>query len=204
MASEGPNNPTAAVSVDIGGVNWVNPTRALQEGGGTASTLFTENDNSDSLRATGFNFSDDINDDADIVGISVSVRRTNTMVVPGSTRNVKDYQAFLLVAGSIAGSNLKNLTNWSTSGFTVVSYGGEENTFGVEGLKGSDVKAVDFGFALACQSTIGMGTRSGDVDLITMTVYYRNPATSAPAIELRRSSVIHKLNGKRMQIRDVV
>lgn len=124
------------------------------------------------LNAVGYDFSE-VPDGATIDGIVVGMERTGFNTGTG----VKDHTCKLVKGGVVSGDNKADTgTLWTSAVEETVTRGADDDLWGLE-LTADDVKAADFGFALAV--TIGGDNLSDSfalVDDLPITVHYTEAA----------------------------
>ena len=119
----------------------------------------------DHLRVTDFRF--EIPDAAEILGISVTVRRA-----AGGPNEAVDAGVHLIKNG-VAGSSDRSLPmTWSGPDLVNVTYGGPTDLWN-ETWTPADVNAAGFGVALAAGFTQTAGNGRAYVDIVYATVHYR-------------------------------
>lgn len=193
MASQGPNSPGTAVSVnDSTGYDpngWSSPNNIFTENATTSDTnnIGQQNyDGSDNLKATNFGFS--IPSGATIDGIIVEVKKKASSSSP--LNNIQDEKVYLVKANAVVGSNKADtVTYWPTT-LTYATYGTSSDLWGTTWTD-SQINASDFGVSLTAD-IYGNGkyTPIGYIDHIRITVYYTSGGggpTSASALLLAQT-----------------
>ncbi|WP_415581652.1 T9SS type A sorting domain-containing protein [Flavobacterium longum] len=133
----------------------------------------TANATSQMLVASNFGFA--IPAGANIVGISATIGRfRSSSAISGE---VTDNTVSLRKAGANVGANKAAVGNWGTSE-TAVNYGGSSDLWGTT-WTASDINNATFGVGLSVNISTFFGTRTANVDYITVNVTYQ------PAGELR-------------------
>jgi hypothetical protein len=170
----GPSFPSSGVNAGTG-TAWGNPGNVVSNNNSSATVQGTSGGNvtSQSLNATGFNFTLPAN--ATIVGIQASVSRNRSgSAIAGEAR---DNTLKLIKAGSAVGTNKAATgTNWPTSE-TVANYGTASDLWGTTWAV-ADVNASNFGLSFVVDVTAGgFGSRVANVDYVQLTVTYTLPGT---------------------------
>jgi len=108
---------------------------------------------------------------ASICGIQVEIERNAFGLLLGSF--VNDNALYLLNAGVITGSNMASGSAWPSSDATV-TYGGSSNLWGAAWTP-ADINTGNFGVALSTTMSSGLASLylSANIDLITITIYYK-------------------------------
>jgi len=179
MASAGPRYPTSAGTVSYSGYNdadWSYPGEITADDGsasspaGSAYVHLLKSEYSYLLYATRFDFS--LPDDAAITGIKVEVeaRGAGGEIAYVALRNT----------GSAPGpwGTAKGPATLLTSSYTVYSYGGESDTWGVANPTVADIESSGFGVSLAVRT--GNPATTVYVDFVRVTVYYTEAAGGVP------------------------
>jgi len=176
MASAGPRYLTSAGTVSYSGYNddnWSYPGEITADDGsasspaGSAYVHLLKSEYSYLLYATRFDFS--LPDDAAITGIKVEVeaRGAGWEIAYVALRN----------AGSVWGTANFPAT-LLTSSYTVYSYGGESDTWGVANPTVADINSSGFGVSLGVRA--GNSAPTVYVDFVRVTVYYTEAAGGVP------------------------
>jgi hypothetical protein len=119
----------------------------------------------DYLLLTDFGF--DIPGSAEVLGISVRVRRA------GGTDDVAADAGVHLIKASVLGdADRSSAGPWPGPELAEANYGGPTDLWEEE-LTPEDVNSPDFGVALATEFTQGIGNGRAYVDIVYMTVHYR-------------------------------
>jgi hypothetical protein len=172
-------NPTV-VSVDGGIIPggttlWSNANNVLACDGSYATITPTNNQTTNTRYMVVNNFGFTIPSDATINGIEIVVRRRKS----GSGGEIRDTVASMVNGGSAVGTNSPIGTDWSTSDFDA-TYGGPSNTLGAA-LTPALVNSSNFGFALRIYNSGGSVGAVGEVDCISITIYYTE-VTPTPTV----------------------
>lgn len=182
----GPQSPTiAANNTGTGTVAWSNVTWVLTNDNSYATVTLPNNQISNYLVATGFDFSE-IPGTATILGITVEVRKGEGG--SSSRAGIIDNAALIVQDGVISTVENKadTFTTWPTANPLVpyVSYGGSSDLWGLAWTV-SQIQSTGFGFAIAAQNIRVSGPQSGanesaGIDHIRITVEYSVPITNEP------------------------
>jgi len=179
MATEGPNFPSAAISLANAGTSedanaWVSPTNVgaddATEATITAAT-FDSPDISEILVASSFGFG--IPAGSTIDGITVEIDRRNSV---GAASDNRVQLATGTTFADLVGDNKADLpTDWPTAS-AVATYGGAADTWNA-GLTVAQVNAAGFAVFLSAQADAA--NTDIQVDFIRVTITYTPPAFSA-------------------------
>ena len=122
------------------------------------------------LKATNFGFA--IPTSATICGISVSIKKRATGIIP-FLYSVSDEAVRLVIGGTIIGNNKADADTWTgTAAFS--NYGGTADTWG-NTLTPAQVNSSNFGVAIAASYNAIAGVfLTAEIDYITMQVSYMN------------------------------
>ncbi len=128
---------------------------------------------------------------ASICGIEVEFERNASGLLLGSS--VKDNIIYLLNAGAITGSNMASGSAWPSSDGTA-TYGGSGNLWGAAWTP-TDINNANFGVALSTTMSSGLASLylSANVDLVTITVYYKLPSLPIEMVSFTGSIVDNKV-----------
>jgi hypothetical protein len=122
------------------------------------------------LKATNFGFA--IPASASICGISVSIKKRATGIIP-LLYSVSDEAVRLVIGGTIMGNNKADADTW-TGTATFSNYGGTADTWG-NALTPAQVNSSNFGVAIAASYNAIAGVfLTAEIDYITMQVSYMN------------------------------
>jgi hypothetical protein len=105
--------------------------------------------------------------DAEVVGISVTVRRAG-----GSSMEAADGSVRLIKGGIVGEADRSKPTPWTGPELVNVEYGGPTDLWG-ETWTPADVNAMDFGVALSAIYLDTAGNGRAYVDIVYVTVHYR-------------------------------
>jgi hypothetical protein len=185
MATTGLTYPTVATNnTDIGSVAWSNVNNALADDANNASCAPGAS-TSNYLLLTGFDFS--ALGDSDVInGILVTITRSSN-----TNGRISDNSVRLFVAGSAAGDN-KAGGSWAAAEADV-DYGGLSDDWSLS-LTGADVKASNFGIAIAINGNAGW---SGYVNAIGINLDY---TAGASGVEVAASTAVVELVGNQASI----
>ena len=115
------------------------------------------------LRVTNFSFN--LPPSATIRGVEAKVE-----VLGDFTDEIRDFEAKLLKAGVVSGTDHKNTTSWPLVD-QIRTYGNSTDIWGIT-LNSSDVNAVNFGIAFRAEVYAGGGFNDINVDHVQMKIYY--------------------------------
>lgn len=174
MASQGPNNPSAAADdTSIGTLSWTTPTNVYSNNGARAYRgPMNSGEKTYYLKVTGFGFS--IPSGATIDGIVVEYERN----APFSSGSIKDYAVRIVKGGAIGATDRSTATAWPGSE-AYESHGGASDLWG-ESWTDGDINASNFGVAISAQCTASSGDYA-QIDHVRATVYYTAAAAGQPA-----------------------
>jgi hypothetical protein len=160
---------TLADDAAVGAVAWSNPGNAASSNDVYAVFSTSGVQQSHYLKATNFGFA--IPTGATIDGVTVSIERKAADRL--THRHVVDSVVRLVVGGTVSGDNKADTsTFWPTPTRDYsASYGGAADLWGLT-LSAADVNGADFGVVLSATSAGSIGTTSGSVDHITVTITY--------------------------------
>lgn len=163
------NAGTGANDSSLGTVPWVNPGNLTACDTSYATVVLTGVVESEKLLATNFGFG--IPSTATIQGVVISV--TNYISYTGS----ETYQPFLQLyeGGSYLGSSKQNVWALHTTP-TIDTSGSSTDVWGAS-LTPAIVNASTFGVGLWINIPVSTGVFTGNVDCVTMTVYYSLPTS---------------------------
>lgn len=169
MASEGPNNPTAAVNTAVTGGAWSNPTNvyASDDSRATASAAgFPDGARTTQfLDVTGFGFA--ISSSATIDGIKVEIEKSVT-----STSGTPIDTSIVLIGLTGTSSNLASGSTWPTTD-AYSTYGGASEKWGFATPSPTEINAGTFGVRIRGIVSSGEGiSTTFRVDHVRITVYY--------------------------------
>jgi len=131
-----------------------------------ASSTINSGDRSDFLDCSNFNFSD-IPDGVDILGIEVRIEKKGSL-----STGVRDKIVRLLIDGSPNGNNKAQTSLTWNNVDTVVSYGGENDLWGLP-LNLEDIQKSTF--SVRIQAEVIGTIRTAYIDSVQMIVYYGFP-----------------------------
>lgn len=154
-------------SIDIGSVNWTNPSLAQSYSDDVYATAASLNETTAShwVICTGFGFS--IPTGAQINGITVNMRRGCSHISSGRCR---DYRFRLVKAGTVGSTDRSTTTNWP-SGVTAEAHGGTSDLWG-ESWSAENINASNFGVAFAAYSFGSSNLRTASVDGFEISIDY--------------------------------
>ena len=176
--SGGPNDPSAAANdSSYGTIAWSNPTNVYTSNGSDATAGLPQDDISNYLKATGFNFS--IPGGAIIEGITVEFEKADAGFIRDSRVRI--------VKGGVIGSTDRadTVTYWPDSD-EYVSHGNSTDLWGEE-WTAVDINDSNFGVAISAVEASGVGLSTAYIDHIRITVDCRAPALyleSSPFIRI--------------------
>lgn len=182
VSSVCPNNPPVTPAARFSTIGANSGTGSAW--GGTGNLTSDNNSNatvsgstsnavvSQALHATGYGFS--IPSDAVVTGIQATAGRYRSGGLVGG--EVQDNSVRLLKAGSAIGDNKGfTSTNWGTSE-SAISYGGTTDMWGTS-WTAAEINASNFGVAFVVDISQSLfGTRTANIDYITLTVTYYMPS----------------------------
>lgn len=157
-----------------GGIVWANPTNIQIDDTNNAVASLFSTDVSNFLKASTFDFTGaSIGDTDEIVGMELRVDRHKA-----GSGECNDDTIQIFVAGSEAGSNLADATNWAAA--AQIIYGGPTITWGLT-LTGVDVKLSTFGAGLKAKHVSGGGA-SARVDHMALKIYFEVASGDVPFV----------------------
>jgi hypothetical protein len=151
-----------------GNKEWANASNVTADDGASASlssTTMGEEDATQYLVCTMAGNAFAVPANATIDGVEVTVERRDAL----DSEALRDEEVSLVVGGAVAGNNLAEAFERWPSAFTVQTYGGPAELWGLV-LTPDDVNPSDFGVALRA-FCVG-GTAEPRVDYVSITVYY--------------------------------
>jgi hypothetical protein len=181
--ASGPNDPATSANVPFTGSDYEfdDPLNTLTNDNNlaTAASLASIfNRQTDYLQAKNFGFN--IPTAASICGIEAHVTKIASDIdILLISAYVRDYDVRLIKNNVLTGDNLKNATEWSSSG-TTTTYGGVNELWGATWTP-ADVNNNNFGLSIAAEIKTGIGLLPVvGIDHISLTVHYLDP-TVLPA-----------------------
>jgi hypothetical protein len=182
MASQGPNNPTAAVDDTSSGSRvWSNPTNVFSSNNTYAqASTFLATNVTHGLKVTGFGFT--VPTGSTINGIVMEAERHCDSVgsIPDED-SIGDTVVRLLKGGTQVGNNyrvLGGVSPWS-SGDVYRTYGGTTDLWGTT-WTAEEVNSPNFGCWIQAEISSTVGNTSARVDHVRITTYYTPSAGGAP------------------------
>ena len=165
MASQGPNNPTAAASVDGANIAWSNPSNIFTSNLTYATSSISNAHPTQYLQGTSYGFT--IPAGATINGIVVGVQKYGEV-----DQTFTDLTVQLIKGGVRTGTNKANtVTTWAASPGGYTTYGtGLTDLWGTTWTD-TDINSTGFGIAFQAQSN-DPSAFIAYVDNIQITVYY--------------------------------
>lgn len=168
--------PTIAASdATVGAVAWATPANIY--GAGSATAGMSAGQQTEYLKASGFNFSSDIPTNAVILGITVSITKSRS----AGTGTITDTAVYLGRRGTILSSAPNHASQgaaWTDSD-AVSTYGGTTDTWGIPFLP-EELNAYDFLVVFSCSDATANATAS--VNTITITVTYEEGYVAGPQV----------------------
>jgi hypothetical protein len=203
-ASENPidGEPTkapgsAANQAGIGTVAWSNVNSVkVRDGSYATCALPALSAISNYLEASNFGFA---------IPAGATIRGVQATVYRKSFANIRDYEVKLVKSGVVEGSNMALPSIWAgfSSGATPPGeYGGRESLWGLS-LIPAVVNAANFGIAIAAQLKTG-SSGTGEVDAITLTVFYTEGANENRICFASRSVEFSDSGVRRQHVTDEV
>jgi len=173
MGTLGANAPTVAANDGtVGTVVFTDTSNILTSDDSRASAILLLGEQSQYLKATGFQFSIPL--DATINGILVEWERSGTVLSAGI-----DAACRLVKAGVPVGNDRSAGGNWPTTD-AFQSYGGAADLWGTTWTP-AEISAVGFGAALSCSAVLAL---TAGVDSVRITVYYAGSNRAAFSKEM--------------------
>lgn len=165
-----------AISSSGGGSVWTNPLNALSGDDSYATNSLSssedpENQNTNNLKVTGFDFT--LPPEAHIDGIELEVEKyasNNT-----SAANTKDLSVKIIKTSNPSGAENKanSVDYWGVSD-TVYTYGASNDLWG-DTWTTSDINSPDFGVLFSARLNAQASTITANVDSFKITVHYTMP-----------------------------
>jgi len=150
------------VAISGSAINWYQQSRITAADGLLVMSYgFNIGDYSPYLCTLNYGFAG-VPSGATITGIGVTLNRRGT--------DFKDYSVKLIKSGTIQGNDKADTATTYPSTLTDATYGGDGDLWGLT-LTDTNVKASNFGVAIACQQ-VSSGYKEGFFDYIGVTVYY--------------------------------
>lgn len=171
MASQGPNNPGTAATVDGANTAWTNVNNIKVLDGSLSEVDITSTHPSQYLQGTNYGFSIPVG--ATINGIVVNVARD----AEGIDSTMTDKTVELLKGGVLTGSNKADTVNTWIATPVTITYGGVGDLWGTT-WSVAEINAIDFGLAFQIQSNDTTDFGNVGVDNINITVYYTPAAAN--------------------------
>jgi hypothetical protein len=155
-----------------GTVDWLTPTNAISSNDlyATATTSGDLGEHSNYLIAQDFDFA--IPAGSTINGIVATFERR------GASGDHVDNSIRLVKGGTISGDDKADLVTAWPSVDTARSYGSSSDLWGLS-WAATDITASSFGVAISVWDTLGAGSRTARIDVITMTVTYSAAAANS-------------------------
>ena len=185
MASEGWNSPSTIVDDgSYGTLTWSNPGNAGASDNSDASVAFSGSGISHYLKATNFGFS--IPSDSTIDGIVVEIERAAS-----TTNRISDSRVRIVKGGTIGSTDKAATSTYYPTSDAYASYGGNSDLWG-ETWSYTDINATNFGVVLSCGNIVG--TQTGYVDHIRITVYYTEGGGGGDAMPMAQTMYARRRN----------
>ena len=163
-ASSGPNSGDVFASDSIVGTqDWDDESNAASSNNLDAETDLEENEISNYLMATDFDFA--IPNGATITGIVVEIEREAQ-----SANDIEDNEVKIVKGGTIGTQNKASGTDWTTSD-VIASYGSSSDLWGSTWTP-ADINAATFGVAISVKRIGSGGDKEARIDHIRITVHY--------------------------------
>ena len=163
-----PNSAGDCTSLGGGGQNWTNPGNAFSSNNARARATLNDLQVTDPLQCLDYRFTIPAN--AAILGIEVSIDRRASSTTDG----IRDNTVNLVKAGSAVGSNGATATIYPT-GEAVEVHGNPTDLWGASWTP-TEINAANFGVVMtAIKPTTPNGTRTVDIDYMSIRVYYLVP-----------------------------
>lgn len=161
MGTLGPNTGvTFASDATLGVVAITNPSNAALSDNAYATSVLLATQVSNYLKCTNFGFTIPL--DATIVGVTVNIERSSTIVATTNDNSVK-----LVKGGVISGSDKAVGTAWGTAD-SVAVYGSASDLWGLA-LTPADINSSTFGVVISAVTTLAA---TAQVDMVSITIEY--------------------------------